>query len=59
VSDLLLWVASCALFLVAVGCAVFAARVRADEHRYLFWAACAAWAVLCVVVALVVGTRLL
>jgi hypothetical protein len=59
VSNLLFWVVSCILFLVAVACAVFAALVRGDEHPYLFWAAWAAWAVLCAGVALVVRSGLL
>jgi hypothetical protein len=59
VNDLLLWALSCLLFLMAVACFVFTVLVNRDEHRYLFWAAVVAWAVLCLALSLVVSVWLL
>ncbi len=58
-SEVLFWALSCVLFLLAVACAVFAVLVRGSEHRYLFLSAWAAWAVLCMALALVMSAELL
>jgi uncharacterized protein (DUF983 family) len=58
-SNLLFWVLSCGLFLVAVACVVLALLVRDHESRYPFWAALAVWAVLVVALALVLRARFL
>jgi len=59
VRGLLLGVLSGVLFLAAVSCAVFAMLVRGHERRYLSWVALAAWAVLCMALAVVLAVGFL